>query len=210
MVSALIGIVDDDEAVRLSTATLLTRAGFDVKLFESGDIFLSVASSERFSCILLDVQMPGSNGLAVLRALDGRDESPVIVITAHGDIAAAVEAMKLGAYDFMEKPYQSEALLARIEQALKARASAKGGDGAGAEATARVASLSGRQHQVLGGIVRGQPNKLIAHELHLSVRTVEAYRAQLLQRLGCRGTADAVRLAIAAGFPDQPAVDRPG
>src|SRR4051812_23492943 len=105
MGNRLIAVVDDDEAVRLATANLLTRADFDVKLFESGDSFLSTDSSKPVSGILLDMQMPGSNGLAVMRALAARDESPpIIVITAHGDIPAAVEAMKLGAHDFLVKP----------------------------------------------------------------------------------------------------------
>jgi two-component system response regulator FixJ len=118
--------------------------------------------------------------------------------------------MKLGAHDFMEKPYEAEALLARIEDALQGRASAKGADGAKAKAAALVAGLSGRQRQVLQGVVRGQQNKVIAYALNLSIRTVEAYRAQLLQRLGCRGTADAVRIAIAAGLVDEPAIPPPG
>jgi two-component system response regulator FixJ len=210
MGNGLVAIVDDDEAVRLSTASLITRSGFDVKLFESGDSFLSNESSEPFCCILLDMQMPGRNGLAVLRALDARGESPpVIVITAHGDIAVAVEAMKLGALDFIEKPYEAEALLARIADAQKGRTSANGAGAVRAKAAALVAGLSGRQRQVLQGIVRGLQNKIIAFELDLSIRTVEAYRAQLLERLGCRGTADAVRLAIAAGFLDEPAAPQP-
>jgi two-component system response regulator FixJ len=206
MANGLVAIVDDDEAVRLSTACLLTNAGFDVKLFESGESFLSAGSSEPVSCIVLDVRMPGSKGLAVLRALDARDESPpVIVTTAHGGIPAAVEAMKLGAQDFVEKPYEAQALLARIEEALKGRANATCANGVRTDAAALVAGLSGRQRQVLHRIVRGVQNKIIAYELELSIRTVEAYRAQLLQRLGCRGTAEAVRLAIAAGFLDEAA-----
>jgi two-component system response regulator FixJ len=211
MSNGLVAIVDDDEAVRLSTASLLTRAGFDTKLFESGDGFLAASASEPVSCILLDMQMPGSNGLAVLRALNARDESPpVIVITAHGDIPAAVEAMKLGAQDFVEKPYDAEALLARIADLMKRRASANGVGGLKAEAAALVAALSGRQREVLQGVVRGLQNKIIAYELGLSIRTVEAYRAQLLHRLGCRGTADAVRVAIAAGLLDEPEAPQPG
>lgn len=204
MASGFIAIVDDDEAVRMSTASLLDRAGFAVKLFESGDSFLAGGGFEAISCILLDMQMPGRNGLAVLRALSTHDKPPpVIVITAHGDIPAAVEAMKLGAHDFMEKPYQAEALLGRIEEAVNGRVSANGAGDVKAGAAALVAALSGRQRQVLQGVLRGQQNKVIAYELNLSIRTVEAYRAQLLQRLGCRGTADAVRIAIAAGLLDE-------
>ena len=196
-----IAVVDDDEAVRLSTADLLQRLGFDVKLFKSGDAFLESASLEDISCILLDLQMPGRDGLAVLRALAQRGDSPPsLVLTAHGGIPAAVEAIKLGAHDFMEKPYDVDVLMAKIDEALHQPAGLKGGGSPDAEAAALVAGLSGRQRQVLDGIVRGLQNKIIAYELGLSIRTVEAYRAQLLDRLGARGTADAVRVAIAAGF----------
>jgi len=200
MGSGLVAIVDDDEAVRSSAASLLELAGFDVKLFESGDSLLSHRSPEPISCILLDMQMRGKDGLAVLCELNlNEDSPPVIVITGHGDVLMAVEAMKLGALDFIEKPYDPAWLLARIEDAQKERRT----DGIRADAAALVAALSRRQHDVLKGVLRGQQNKIIAFELNLSIRTVEAYRAQLLQKLGCRGTADAVRIAIAAGLLDE-------
>ena len=202
-----IAVVDDDEAVRLSTADLLQRLGFDVKLFKSGDAFLESESLSEISCILLDLQMPGRDGLSVLRALAERGDSPpALVLTAHGGIPAAVEAIKLGAHDFMEKPYEAETLLTKIDEAMQHPAGAKGGSGVDPEAAALVAALSGRQRQVLGGIVRGLQNKIIAYELGLSIRTVEAYRAQLLERLGARGTADAVRVAIAAGLTESAAL----
>jgi len=201
-----IAVVDDDEAARLSTAGLLERLGFDVKLFKSGDAFLESGSLDGISCILLGLQMPGRDGLAVLRALAERGDSPpALVLTAHGGIPAAVEAIKLGAHDFMEKPYDADALLAKIGDAIQRPRGGKGMGSGNAEAAALVAALSGRQRQVLHGIVRGLQNKIIAYELGLSIRTVEAYRAQLLERLGARGTADAVRVAIAAGFMDDPA-----
>lgn len=205
MSRACIAVVDDDEAVRLSTAELLGRAGFHVALFRSGDDFLENADLAEISCILLDLQMPGRDGLAVLRALAARgDAPPALVLTAHGGVPAAVEAIKLGAEDFMEKPYDVDALLAKIEQAIRRPVEGRSGPAANARAAALIAGLSGRQRQVLQGIVRGQQNKVIAHELALSIRTVEAYRAQLLERLGARGTADAVRVAIAAGFIEEP------
>ena len=200
-----IAVIDDDEAVRLSTSDLLQRLGFDVKLFRSGDAFLESGQSEGIDCILLDLQMPGRDGLAVLRVLAERGESPpALVLTAHGGIPAAVEAIKLGAHDFMEKPYDAEVLLRKIEEAMQRPADTRGRARANAEAAALIATLSARQRQVLGGIVRGLQNKIIAYELGLSIRTVEAYRAQLLDRLGARGTADAVRVAIAAGLMDEP------
>jgi two-component system response regulator FixJ len=198
-----IAVVDDDEAVRLSTADLLQRVGFTVKLFKSGEAFLETDSLEDISCLLLDLQMPGRDGLAVLRALAERGVlPPTLVLTAHGGIPAAVEAIKLGAHDFMEKPYEAEILVAKIEEAIKREAGEQAAGGVHAEAAALVGALTGRQRQVLSGIVRGLQNKIIAYELGLSIRTVEAYRAQLLERLGARGTADAVRIAIAAGLMD--------
>jgi two-component system response regulator FixJ len=201
-----VAIVDDDEAVRLSTADLIQRLGFDTKLFKSGEVFLESADLAEISCILLDFQMPGRDGLAVLRALAERGDSPpVLVLTAHGGIPAAVEAIKLGAHDFMEKPYDADVLLAKIGEAMQQSPGVQGAGGVKAEAVALVAVLSGRQRQVLHGIVRGLQNKIIAYELGLSIRTVEAYRAQLMERLGARGTAEAVRVAIAAGIMDDPA-----
>jgi two-component system response regulator FixJ len=196
-----VAIVDDDEVVRQSVASLLTRTGFDVTEFESGDQFLSTPNKERFSCILLDLQMPGSDGFAVLRALADREESPpAIVLTAHGGIAAAVDAMRLGAVDFLEKPYAPDDLLTAVRKASTTDSEGKDARALRDEAAARLESLSQRQAQVLRGILHGQPNKIIAYELGLSIRTVEVYRAQLLERLGVRGTAEAVRIAIAAGM----------
>jgi two-component system response regulator FixJ len=218
MQDQLIAVIDDDEALRRSMDSLLTRAGFDVKTFESGDNFLGHGSGPPFSCIILDMQMPGRDGLAVLRALGGRAESPpVIVLTGHGDIAVAVRAMKLGADNFIEKPVAADALLAAIENAFsRARARARAridALGSSSGAAALVAALTDRQRQVLRGILRGKQNKIIAFELGLSIRTIEAYRSQLLSKLGVRGTADAVRLALTAGFgeeaPAGPSAPRP-
>ncbi len=201
MPDALIAIVDDDEAIRLSTGGLLEGAGYRVRLFGSGDDFLERGESDPADCILLDLQMPGRDGIEVLQVLKQRGESPpVVVITAHGSVAVAVEAMKLGAYHFMEKPYSADELLDSVEQALTSRS--KRGDALAerARAIALVDGLSGRQRQVLLGILKGLPNKVIAFELGLSIRTIEAYRAQLLEKLGARGTAEAVRIALTAGM----------
>jgi len=193
--SLLIAVVDDDDAV-------LKRAGHRVESFTSGAEFLASDLPEDLVCVLLDMRMPGMDGLAVMRALRERRRAlPIVVLTGHGDVPMAVEAMRLGAIDFLEKPYPPAALLEAIMRACTAPTVAAGYP-VNELAQARVAALSDRQRDVLRGILRGQPNKIIAWELGLSIRTVETYRAQMLEKLGVRGTAEAVRLAIAAGLSD--------
>jgi two-component system response regulator FixJ len=205
MPDGIIAVIDDDEAVRHSTAEVLQRSGFPVETFTSGDYFLSAAVIESMSCILLDLHMPGTDGLAVLAALHERsDPPPVIVLTGHGDLAAAIDAMKLGACDFIEKPYETEALLTSIRTALEGNRDVRDAAAARARAIAQVGRLTSRQRQVLLGILKGLQNKMIAYELGLSIRTVETYRAQLLEKLGVHGTAEAVRFALDAGLADEP------
>jgi two-component system response regulator FixJ len=195
-----IAIVDDDDAVRRSTAALVERAGHRAWAFASGDAFLA-RRPEAIDCVLLDMRMPGLSGLDVLEILAGEDDAPaVLVVTGHGDIALAVAAMRLGAADFLEKPYAPEALLAGIDYACGLGARPRASKAARREAAARLDTLSERQRQVLQGIVKGKPNKIIAYDLGLSVRTVEAYRAQVLIKLGVRSTAEAVRIALAGGL----------
>ncbi|HYN45200.1 MAG TPA: LuxR C-terminal-related transcriptional regulator, partial [Allosphingosinicella sp.] len=149
---------------------------------------------------------PGMDGLAVMRALHDREVAvPILVLTGHGDVPLAVGAMRLGAVDFLEKPYPPGDLLDAIRHACNTPVALAGGHAVNKQAEAKVACLSERQRAVLLGILKGQPNKIIAWELGLSIRTVEAYRAQMLAKLGVRGTAEAVRLAMAAGMAADPA-----
>lgn len=210
MARRIIAIVDDDEAVRQSTSQIMRRSGFHTEMFASGDDFVSSVGAEPASCILLDLHMPGRDGLSVLTTLRERGNSPpVIVVTAHGDLAVAVDAMKLGARDFIEKPYQATDLLSAIETALASSAEVTDANALRTRAMALVDTLTPRQRQVLRGILKGMQNKIIAYELGLSIRTIEAYRAQLLEKLGVRGTAEAVRLGLAAGLAEEPfGVDR--
>ena len=202
--SHVVAVVDDDDAVRLSTVGLLRRAGHRVESFTSGSEFLATDLSKRLSCVLLDMRMPGMDGLAVMRALLDRGRAiPILVLTGHGDVPLAVEAMKLGAADFLEKPYPPADLLDAIRRVCQAPVAT--GTSANKAARAKIDSLSARQRAVLLGILKCQPNKIIAWELGLSIRTVEAYRAQMLAKLGVRGTAEAVRLALAAGLDDEEA-----
>jgi two-component system response regulator FixJ len=199
--SYVVAIVDDDDAVRQSTAGLLRRAGHRVDSYTDGTEFLASDLPENLGCILLDMRMPGLDGLGVMRALREREVAvPILVMTGHGDVPLAVEAMRLGAVDFLEKPYPPGALLDAIRHACNTPVALPGAQPVNKQAQAKVATLSERQRAVLLGILKGQPNKIIAWELGLSIRTVEAYRAQMLIKLGVRGTAEAVRMAMAAGM----------
>ncbi len=195
-----IALVDDDPGVRDATAAMLERDGHQVVRFDCGESFLDALPGRTFDVILLDIRMPGMSGIDVLRALaSGAKEVPVIVLTGHGDVPIAVEAMKLGAVDFLEKPYPSSLLFRSVREALAARRTKAPNDAAPDHKEA-IAGLTQRQRDVLGGIAAGKPNKIIAYELGLSTRTVEAYRARLFERLGVRSTAEAVRAAISGGI----------
>lgn len=201
--SYMIAIVEDDDAVRQSTAGLLRRAGHRVESYTDGTEFLASDRFQDLGCILLDMRMPGMDGLSVMRALRERDVAvPILVLTGHGDVPLAVEAMRLGAVDFLEKPYPPGDLLEAIRHACNVPRPTVGAQPVDRQAEAKVARLTERQRAVLLGILKGQPNKIIAWELGLSIRTVEAYRAQMLARLGVRGIAEAVRMAMAAGMAE--------
>ena len=197
----MIAVVDDDPAVRQSIICFLGAAGLRAKEYRDGDQFLSDKAISTHSCVILDLRMPGTDGLAVLAAIEAREAMPpVIVVTGHGDIESAVKAMKLGASDFIEKPYEPEDLLIAIRVAKQDQLKRSNLQELKAEALRALSKLSRREMEVFRGIVSGKQNKLIAHERSLSIRTVETYRARLFERIGVRGTAEAVRMAIAAGI----------
>lgn len=196
-----IAVVDPDAQARAVAARLCEREGYRVLPFASGDEFLSAGPLGHVTCIVLDVSTPDRQGVEVLRRLGERATAPpVIVLTAHADIGLVVEAMKLHAIDLIEKPYQPEALLRAVGRARILTGEIGSAWQTRREAAELVERLTGRQQQVLHGIARGEPNKVIAWKLGLSVRTIESYRAQVLARLSARNTADAVRIAIAAGI----------
>jgi two-component system response regulator FixJ len=202
-------VVDDDEDVRESAALLLESYGFRVFTHASGVAFLAAADFDVPACILLDIHMPQVDGLEVQRRLAARGVIyPVIVLTGQGDISIAVQAMKNGAFEFLEKPYLNEVLLASVGDAFR-KLEAIAEDRA-ADATARtlIAKLTGRETQVLSGLLAGLPNKLIAYELDISARTVEIYRANVMEKLDARSLSAAVRIALAAGV--EPLVAGPG
>jgi len=198
---AAIAVVDPDEQARAAAARLCEQDGYRVLPFASGDEFLRAGPPDHVNCVVLDVSTPDRQGIEVLRQLAERGTAPpVIVLTGQADIGLVVEAMKLRAIDLIEKPYQPESLLGAIARAQILAGKIGSARQTKREAAELVERLTGRQQQVLHGIARGEPNKIIAWKLGLSVRTVESYRAQVLARLRARNSADAVRIAIAAGI----------
>ena len=191
-------VVDDDEAVCRAIVMLLRAARIRGEAYSSGFALLDALpslGSTRAGCVITDVRMPGLDGLELLRRLRAVGfPGPVVVMTAHGDVSTAVQAMKAGAVDFIEKPFDDEALLATISAALDT----SGASGTAAEAVARVAALSPREREVLDLLIMGKPNKAIARDLGLSPRTVEIHRARLMTRLDVSSLAEAVRLAVRA------------
>lgn len=199
--SRFVLVVDDDPAVRDSTVSLLEHAGYRTCSFESGTALIDAGIPPGTDIILLDIMMPGLNGLETLRALRSDGElPPVVILTGHGDIPLAVEAMKLGAVEFLEKPYPMKNLLELVSTLEKSTAESRDGDPQRTLAREKVAGLTERQREVLKGVAQGEPSKVTAHRLGLSVRTVEAYRGHLFNRLGVRGMAEAVRIAVQAGL----------
>jgi two-component system, LuxR family, response regulator FixJ len=199
----VVHIVDDDEAVRQSLAFMLSTAGIPVRLYESATAFLSALGGVQDGCLITDVCMPEMTGVELLRELKSQSIAiPAIVITGQGDIALAVEAMKAGAIDFIEKPFEEAVILASV-RAAEVRVASKGMEAeTGAAVAARLATLSVREKQVLDGVVAGKPNKIIARELDISPRTVEVYRANLMAKMEANSLSELVRMALLANhFP---------
>jgi len=197
--SDIVHVIDDDADVRQSLAFLLSTVGLAVRVHDSATSFLKSLPEIQDGCIVTDVRMPGMDGIELQRRLrsDG-NAIPVIVITGHGDIALAVDAMKAGAVDFIEKPFDDEVLIGAIKTALARRAGTRERDAQAAETRARVKLLSERERQVLDGLVAGKPNKIIAHELDISARTVEIYRANVMTKMQADSLSALVRMALLA------------
>lgn len=195
-------IVDDDEALRQSVEVLLDVAGgFITHSFESGEAFLAMVPDIAAGCVLLDLNMPGLNGLQVLRNLQAIDERfETILLTGQGDIGVAVDAMKSGAVDFIEKPYDNRMLLNALEGGFSRIENREKEASAIQHARENIDRLTPRERDVLLGLIDGKANKIIAYELDISPRTVEIYRANLMDKLGVRSVAEAVRIAFAAGL----------
>jgi len=200
LASDCVHIIDDDEAIRDSLSFLLDSAGFETRTYDSAEQFLESASGLSGGCIVSDVRMPGMNGLEMTRQLKAMQVNlPIVMITGHGDVPLAVEAMKAGVTDFLEKPFNDETLLNAIKVALSETAA--GGGAVLAEPFRELlAQLSPRETEVLRGVVEGKANKVIAFELGISPRTVEVYRANVMTKTGAASLSELIRMALLAGF----------
>jgi two-component system response regulator FixJ len=194
-------VIDDDDAVRHSLEFLLKTAGIEVRGFDSAKAFLEILPLIKSGCIITDVRMPDITGIDLLRRVkESGVDIPVIVITGHGDISLAVEAMKIGAVDFLEKPFDDDLLVASVRSALNKDASTARQKAEIADIHDRLAALSNRERQVLEGLVAGKANKIIAFDLGISPRTVEIYRANVMTKLEANSLSDLVRMAMTAGI----------
>ena len=195
----IVHVVDDDPAVRDSLAFLLDTADLVSRTYESAADLLAQAGTLAPGCIVTDVRMPDMNGLEMVRRLSEMGvRHPVIVMTGHADVPLAIEAVRAGVKDFIEKPFDDEALLASIRSALAEQADAAGRESQDAEVLERLASLSTRERQVLDGLVAGRANKVIAYDLEISPRTVEVYRANVMTKMQARSLSELVRMTILA------------
>ncbi|MFN3522769.1 MAG: response regulator FixJ [Phenylobacterium sp.] len=200
MTDPVVYVIDDDEAMRESIAFLLDTADLGVRTYESATAFLEEAGSLTSGCIVTDVRMPEMSGLDLIQRLKDRSVAlPVIVITGHGDVPLAVQAMKAGVVDFLEKPFDDEALLGSIRAALAGPTAKVGDDGEARRLEALIGALSPREHEVLLGVVAGKANKVIAQDLGISPRTVEVYRANVMTKTGAASLSELVRMALLAG-----------
>ncbi|CAH2599776.1 Transcriptional regulatory protein FixJ [Rhodovastum atsumiense] len=197
----VVHVVDDDEAVRRSLALLLTSFGYVSTTYASAEALLAAADRLAPGCLIVDVRMPGMDGLALQAELAARGvPHPVIVVTGHADVPLAVRAMKAGAVDLIEKPYSGEDIMRAVRAALTRMEDVRQQQSTAEAASARIAALTPREHDVLLLLVEGRPNKAIAHELGISPRTVEIHRANVMEKLACHSLAEVVRIALAAGI----------
>jgi two-component system response regulator FixJ len=210
MTDAAVHVIDDDEAVRESLTFLLKTAGLAVRTYENATAFLNDDPKTKAGCVVTDVRMPDISGLDLLRRLKELHVNlPVIVITGHGDVPLAVEAMKSGALDFLEKPFDDDALLDAVNAALHHQGADAKREAERAEIIEKIASLSNRERQVLEGLVAGHPNKTIAFDHGISPRTVEIYRANLMSKMQAGSLSELVRMALVGGILETPAKPDP-
>jgi two-component system response regulator FixJ len=193
----IVHIVDDDSAIRSSLSFLMKSVGFDFRAYASAEAFLDQADLDRLGCLVVDVRMHGMSGLELQQLLNERGSKlPVIIITGHGDVPMAVQAMKAGAVDFLEKPYDNELLITRIRQCLQEISIEQNRESKVAKAKLQLAQLTPRELEVMNLLVAGKHNKAIADDLDISVRTAEAHRAKVMKKLRADSLSDIVRIAL--------------
>jgi len=193
----IVHIVDDDRAIRDSLRFLMKSVGFEAQTYDSAETFLNQADLDRSGCLIVDIRMQGMSGLELQQVLNEKSiHLPVIVITGHGDIPMAVQAMKAGAVDFLEKPFDNDLLVMRIRQCLKEATKKQDKESKTAKAKAQLAQLTPRELEVMNLLVAGKHNKVIADELNISVRTAEAHRAKVMKKLQADSLSDIVRVAL--------------
>jgi two-component system response regulator FixJ len=194
-------VIDDDAAMRDSLNFMLEAAGFDVTMFDTATKFLNVLPRLDFGCVVSDVRMPGIDGIELLKRMKAlKSRFPIVIITGHGDVPLAVEAMKLGAVDFLEKPFEDDRLIAMIDAAIRQGDPAARDQGVTRDLAARIASLSPRERQVMDGLIAGLSNKLIARDYDISPRTIEVYRANVMTKMQANSLSELVRLAMRGGL----------
>lgn len=190
-------VIDDDDAIRSAVRFLMRTAGLNVETYESAESFLEQYDQAWAGCLVVDVRMPGMNGLELQRELKGRGvATPLIFMTGHGDIPMAVEAMKMGAAEFIEKPFKNEELLQKVKQCIKYDQGQRQEESGAQEVKHKVHSLTPREREVMRLLVQGLRNKVIAVELGISSRTVEAHRSNIMDKLGVHSLSEMVRIAI--------------
>ncbi len=196
---ATVFIVDDDDAVRDSLGLLMKSVGLKARVFDSAESFLDTYKPGRTGCLVLDIRMPGMSGIELQRELTNRQwELPIIFITAHGDIPMAVEAVRNGALDFVQKPFDDRELVAKIEKALTESLHRQEGELERAEIRQRASTLTAREQEVMSQVVQGKANKVIAGDLGVSQRTVEIHRARVMEKMQAGSLAHLVRMVLIA------------
>ncbi len=194
-------VIDDDAAMRDSLNFLLDSSGFGVTLFDDAQAFLNALPHLTFGCVVSDVRMPGLDGIELLKRMKAQHSPfPILIMTGHGDVPLAVEAMKLGAVDFLEKPFDDDRLTGMIETAIRQAEPTAKSEAIAQDVAARVASLSPRERQVMEGLIAGLSNKLIAREYDISPRTIEVYRANVMTKMQANSLSELVRMAMRAGM----------
>lgn len=196
----MVHLVDDDGSVRRSVAFMLKTSGHQVQSYESGAELLKNSAQLEQGCILLDIRMPGMDGLEVQQKLQEKGiRLPVIIMTGHGDVGLAVRAMKAGAVDFIEKPFEKDTLFSSLDEGFRRLSQEQVTGERRRDAKVKLQALTARELDVLDGLAQGMPNKTIAYDLGISPRTVEIHRANLMTKLGARSLSEALRIAFAAG-----------